>query len=186
MLFRSSLFGSLATVADFAALSRLSLLFGFLLELVVDWFTPRIARCQDPVQLRRLLVGVTLGAPLLAAGLLVAAWFARDLLVGLLGKGYAGLTDVFPLALVQVGIGFCASLLYRICAARAWLGKSWILMVSHITFQIAGSFIFDVSTVCGALQFQIVPLFAGTLIVGIMMIKGMANDGARLTPEGRA
>lgn len=179
-----SLFGTIGTVAEFAALGRLGMLFAFMFEIIADWFAPRIGRCQDPVRLRRMVIAVALGAPLAGAAMLVVVWAARHQLLWLLGDQYAGLAAVFPLALVQVGLGFWAGMLYRICAARAWLGRSWILMVSNLSVQAVGVLFFDLSTVRGVLQFQIAPLAASLLVIAAFLFVGLARDRKTLAFTG--
>ena len=171
-----SVLGNLTTVAEFAALGRLSLVLGFFFDVTIDWMAPRIGRCKDSQQLRRLVLGIAIGTPVAAVVLLSGAWLARGHLVSLLGREYAVLLNVFHLALICVGLSFYAGMLYRVCAARAWLGQSWILMTSNLITQVVSALVFPVGTVEGVLLFQIAPLCASNVVLSAMLVVGLARD----------
>jgi len=71
-------------------------------------------------------------------------------------------------------------MLYRVCSARAWLGQSWILVTSNLITQIVSAVVFPVGTIEGALLFQIAPLSTGIVVMGTMLVIGLARDRREL------
>jgi hypothetical protein len=165
--------GTVQHVAEFAALGRLAFLFSFFVDVLVEFFMPRIGRCQDPGRLGRLILVVLMGFyATVGTGLLTALVFKSEIL-WLLGSQYANLEQDIPLMLLLIGVSSVAGSLFSINSARAWMGHSWIFIISTVSAQALSIPLLDLSTIRGMLWFSIVPQIPFIVINLIFILRGL-------------
>lgn len=165
--------GSVQHVAEYAAMGRLGTIFSFFFEVMSQYFMPRVGRCQDPTRLGRLIVGILTGYYALIAVSLVLAYLLRGELVWLLGTQYANLETEIPWMLALIGVGSVSGSLFVINSSRAWLGHSWVFILSTVLSQAAFIPLLPLDTLRGMLQFAIVPHLPFIVINLLFLIKGL-------------
>ncbi|HEX3134771.1 MAG TPA: hypothetical protein VHX44_14475 [Planctomycetota bacterium] len=165
--------GSVQQVAELAALGRLSFLFTFCIEVMGDFFMPRIGRCQDPKRLGKLILLILAGFyTVLFTGLLVAFLFRSEVL-WLLGSQYRNLEPEIPLMLLVIGITGISGSLFLINSARAWMRQSWLFIIATTGTQAASIPFLDLGSIRGMLLFGLLPNIPFIIINAVFILRGM-------------
>lgn len=167
-----SLQGASAQVADVGALSRLGVLFSLATAPVVQVATPAFARCRDRDKLRRQLL-LTCGLfVLFSGGVLLLVTLLPGPLLWLLGPQYAHLAMELRLAaLVPAVTGLCG-ITWGLVMARGWIKSSALVVPAGIAAQVAGVFLFDLTTVSGVLLFNLFILLPLLLLACLVIWRG--------------
>lgn len=162
-------------VADVGALGRLGLFFALATAPVVQIAMPSFARCRERGQLLRQLglvcgcyLAVTLG------GLLLVAMLPGPVL-WILGPQYAHLGAELPLAVLVPAAGGLTGLAWGLVMARGWGQSSAWVLPAGLSGQIAGLFLFDLTTVSGVLAFNAFILLPVLLVSGVIIWRGVQN-----------
>lgn len=165
--------GSVQNVAEYAAMGRLGIIFSFFFDVMSQYFMPRVGRCQDPARLGRLIAGILSGYFTLVIVSLIAAYLLRGELVWLLGRQYANLEAEVPWMLALIGVGAVSGSLFVINSSRAWLGHSWVFILSTVLSQATVIPFLPLDTLRGMLQFAIVPHLPFIVINVLFLLKGL-------------
>lgn len=150
-----ALFATTETIADIGALGRLSVLFTLFQAFILNYSLPEMAKTQERAQLFRqtrkvLLMCVILIVPVLAWSVVHPAS-----LLFLLGDSYQTLSGNLFQFLLAMAIGQLATVVYQICAAKAWIHLNRYYVPLALPIQAALLVLLDLS------RLDQVILFAG-------------------------
>jgi hypothetical protein len=168
--------GTVQNVAEYAAIGRIGMIFSFLFEVMSHYFMPRVARCQDIHRLPRLIFSILISYWVLIAACLLIAYVWRGELVWLLGRQYANLESDIPLMLAYIGIAAISGSLFAVNSCRAWLGHSWVFIISTITSQVIAIPLLPLDTLAGMLLFGMVPHIPFILINALFLHHGLRRN----------
>ena len=170
-----SLHGSSTQVADVGALSRLGVLFSLATAPVVQVATPAFARCRERDKLRRQLLLTGGLFVLFSGGILLLVTLLPGPLLWLLGPQYAHLSMELRLAaLVPAVTGLCG-ITWGLVMARGWIKSSALVVPAGIAAQVAGVFLFDLTTVSGVLEFNLFVLLPILLLACLVIWRGFGK-----------
>jgi O-antigen/teichoic acid export membrane protein len=164
-----SIFGSVSSVADLGAVTRISILFSTVLATMQNVVVPRYARCQDPERLARLYVQICLGFSLLVLAPTVLVALAPKWVLWVLGPQYAHLSTELVLAVLGAAVGSISGLAWSLNTNRAWFPPSWIWIPVDLAAQLMLALAIGVST---ARQVLTVAILASLLHAAMNLIAG--------------
>jgi O-antigen/teichoic acid export membrane protein len=162
-----SFFGSTSTLASFGALGRISAITGVFTTMFATLIIPRFARLKsDPKSLvKNFITNQAFMAMLCAAFILFVYLFSTQILV-LLGKNYKGLES----ELLLLSISGCLSVISQstngLLASRGLIISPLLLISTTIIVQVAGLFIYPVTTIRGVIFYGI----STTLVLYLMRL----------------
>jgi hypothetical protein len=167
-----SIFGSAEKVAEVGALTRLSIIFLLLGNILGGLGAPTFARCQSLERLVRLFT-FTLFCYLLAATLLLVCSFAfpRQLL-WILGGKYASLTREVPLLVTSSVVGGLTDVIHTLTLSRGWIWHIWTIPFATLLVQIGCLQFMRLNSVAGVLVFSIFSLIPSLLGTSYMTTRG--------------
>ncbi|HEX3557491.1 MAG TPA: hypothetical protein VIA62_30045 [Thermoanaerobaculia bacterium] len=168
-------FGSTQNMAEVGALGRLGLVVGIFSSLTGVVFLPRLARIHDEqvYRTRYLQFGALLLA--VAAVLVLTTATVPGLLLGLLGRQYAGLRH--ELLLVVGGAGFTLLGGYAVAVnlARSWNRWEGLAVVALIAVQAVLVASLPLSTTSGVLTFNVLTAATGLLLQLVIALGGFTR-----------
>jgi hypothetical protein len=168
-----SILGTVQHIAEFAAMARIGLIFAFLFDVLSNFFMPRIARCQEPKRLKHLIVVILSGYYLVVLVSLGVAYLFGEQLVWLLGRQYLNVVPEIPLMLTLIGVQAISGSLFAINSSRAWMGHSWLFIISTISSQALVIPLLRLDTLHGMLLFAITPHLPFIVINAIFIVRGL-------------
>jgi O-antigen/teichoic acid export membrane protein len=170
-----SLFASSSQVADLGALSRLGILFTVAGAPLAQLVPPRVAKCQEPGQLRRMLSLVAGGYGLFVLAVLALIYFRSAWFLWLLGPAYAHLEHELMLVAVSMGLGGMNATMWSMNFARGWTRHAWLNIPVTLAMQIMGVLLFQIDTVAGVAQLGIAVVSGHLLHSGAIAITGLRS-----------
>jgi len=176
--------GATVVLAQVNAVSRYTLVFGFVSAIVVTVLGPALARSRLT---RRILFGrylslVGLTIAVLAVLLLAMEVFAPFLL-GLLGSKYSGLGFEYTILNIGGAVGAVAATCTGFNLARGWTSGSWLMFPATGVWLLLGLVTLDVTTSAGA-SFFIATSYLPTLATaGLQALLGFRNSKETYSPQ---
>ena len=169
-----SLLADTSTVADFGALSRLSLLFTAFFGPLTQWISPAFARSEA---IPRRLAFIALGTMGLALGLSLAvfalAWWFPGPLLAILGGQYANLESELLWVIAYMAFGTLSQTVWHLNVARGWVRTVvWNipLVIGLQTFLVL---LLEVNTIPGVALMGILVASAQTLHASAVVFAGV-------------
>ncbi len=154
LVWLAATFGEARNVAEVGALGRLGLVLSLVNGLSGTIFLPHLAHLTDEGLYRRrfLQFGALLGG--IAALLFVGTLLFPELLLGLLGSKYSGLTSELYLVVGTACLMLLESYLVMVCLARSWTRWQALGLVVQIAAQAAMVALLPLATTAGVLRFN--------------------------------
>jgi len=149
--------GSVTSVADLGALTRLTAIFSIGVSAVAQIIAPKFAKTHAPTAMQRLYVGtLVVVAVVVVIVLVVAAMFPAQLL-WILGPKYEHLQTPLFLAACLVMLQFAKSVTARMNQAKAWILRAakWNIPLTLGAIGL-GIWFFNTSTLIGVLAIMLV------------------------------
>jgi len=159
-----SLFGSVASVADLGAVTRVSILFSVVLVTMQNVIVPRYARCQEPRRLSKLYLQICGAFAVLVLLLAALVALMPEPVLWVLGPQYMHLSTELQLAVLGAAIASISALAWNLNTNKAWFPPSWIWIPVDLASQLGLALAIGVST---ARQVLTVAIFAS--LVQLMM-----------------
>jgi len=175
-LFLAAWFGQTTTIAEVGALSRLGVILGFFGAANGMIIAPFVARLSVQALFPRYML-IIMGASGIAIALCFAAWWVPDLFLKVLGPNYAGSHAALLFMVGSTAILYLNSVLWTMNAARKWI-YWWMPVISipgTIVFQVAGVWLFDVSTAVGVFQTMLLGSIYSLLTRIVVSVYGFAK-----------
>lgn len=162
-IFMISIFGSSNALAQIGALSRLVVVLSVFRAVFDILVVARFARISKGIVLSRFLqVQVLLFTVGLSVIGLVALFPHR--LLWILGESYSNLTNEVLLMVIGSVLALFSGSVYSLCTARAIIPRPRYLIPILITIQVIAALSLDLSSIHGALLFQIATFAAAYLL----------------------
>jgi O-antigen/teichoic acid export membrane protein len=150
-----SILGSTVSVAQIGALGRISMLFTLFTILFNTLIIPRFARLHDRGTMVRFFAFSQLTTYVILSGLVFLVWLFSHQILLLLGNDYLGLGRELTILIVANSINLISGLFFGIASSRGWIINPVLLIASNIVSVIAGAILFKVSTLIGAVWFNL-------------------------------
>lgn len=151
--------GTVATVADYGALTRLTALFGVGISAVAQVVAPKFSKCQVEAGMRRIYRGTMALVGMLGVCVVVAVLLFPSQLLWLLGPKYEHLQGSLLLAAFLTVLQVAKAVLMRLNQAKAWIV---ITSYANIPLTLAaiglGFLLFDTRTLNGVLGLMLLSL----------------------------
>lgn len=170
VVFVLSVLGSTLVVSQVAALSRFSMVFAVLNAVVLEMLSPRIALLATSRRSVAIAMARILTVYLLCSAAVVLCMIpASNLILGLLGPNYSGLSqELIVISIGSVGINLAIAW-GSLNHSRLWLAGSWSLFPLTVLWGIVGAISLDLGTSGGA------ALFTATQAVPLLMTEGIRS-----------
>jgi len=162
-----SLFGQLVDVASVAALGRIGLLFGLLLNVLAMLGAPAFSKAHNKAEGLRIFWGIVGTLTLFSLAIFVASLLIPGLMLEILGKNYTSLTVELQITVITTGLSSLAGGIWALLSARGLVGLGWIYIVVTLVVQIAYASVGDLHTVRGVLWFGMATAAAHLLNMAI-------------------
>lgn len=177
-----TLFGTTTSVADVAALGRLSALLSVFGAVFHSVLAPRFARCQDAKRLPRMYLGLASLVGLTLLPVVFLAMLFPHVLLWVLGDAYAGMEQECFLIILSGCLAQFGGAVLWLNFSRAWVrvyGYANVIVI--LAAQVASIVAFDVGTVQGVIYLSIVsaiapiPIYAADAWLGMRASKGLVH-----------
>jgi O-antigen/teichoic acid export membrane protein len=163
-----SLFGKLADIASVAALGRIGLIFGVLLNVIAMLGAPAFSKAADKAAGLRIFWAVVGSVMLFSAAFYGMALLVPGVMLEILGSKYASLKVELQITIISTGLGSVAGTVWTLLSSRGLVGLAWLYILVTITMQVAYPLLGgDLHTVRGVLWFGVVTSGASLLNVGV-------------------
>lgn len=151
-----SIFGSTDSIAKIGALGRISMLLTIFTVLFGTLITPRFARlAEDKAVLLKRFVTIQVGMVILCTAICTLIYFVPQPALWLLGDKFQGLEMELTLSILASCLALMSGLFFSLSSSRGWPTHPVVLIVGNIIFVVTGALLFDVSSLRGALWFNI-------------------------------
>lgn len=171
-------FGTISSVADLGALTRLGLITAIPMAMIQSILIPRIA--NQPSQERALAVWVS--ALFLSitgcSGFVLAAYLLKDYVYLILGRSYTGVSEFIPIFSVYLSLTVIITTFGSILKSRGWLKHSWMRPIATISAQAMAIPFLDLSTIPGVIYLSCcggIGFFSFELILLLRGIRGVGS-----------
>ncbi|MCX2481163.1 polysaccharide biosynthesis protein [Pedobacter sp. MC2016-15] len=151
-----SIFGSTDSIAKIGALGRISMLLTIFTVLFGTLITPRFARlAEDKAVLLKRFVTIQVGMVILCTAICTLIYFVPQPALWLLGDKFKGLEMELTLSILASCLALMSGLFFGLSSSRGWPTHPVVLIVGNVVFVVTGALLFDVSSLMGALWFNI-------------------------------
>jgi O-antigen/teichoic acid export membrane protein len=151
-----SIFGSADSIAQIGALGRISMLLTIFTVLFGTLITPRFARlAEDRSVLLSRFITIQLGMAVLCTLICTVIYFFPQPALWILGQKFQGLEMELTLSIIASCLGLMSGLFFSLSSSRGWPTHPAVLIIGNILFVVTGALLFKVSTLRGALYFNI-------------------------------
>ena len=157
-LFIISIFGNIDSVADVAALGRLSQIFIFLTTFNGVIITPYIARIDNKSLFIKRYLQIVSGAIIISFCMIGLSYLFPEALLFIIGKKYYNLRHEMQLTIIATCLGYVGSVLWTIHSAARWV-FSWasaLFITFTLASQVLSIVIFDLSATSGVIKMNLV------------------------------
>ncbi len=151
-----SFFGSADSIAKVGALGRLSMLLSIFSVLFGTLITPRFARLPDEKSLLlSKFVTIQVVMFLVCTGVCSIVYFFPHPALWILGKNFQGLEVELSMSILASCLTLMSGIFFSLSSSRGWPTHPAVLIIGNVMFVVAGALLFNVSTLRGALWFNI-------------------------------
>ena len=151
-----SFFGSTDAIAKIGALGRFSMLLTVFTVLFSTLITPRFARLPDhkPFLLKKFVM-IQVGLAGLCTMICALVYLLPQPALWLLGSKFQGLEVELSISIVASCLSLMSGVFFGLSSSRGWPTHPAILIPGNIICVITGALLFNVSTLQGALWFNV-------------------------------
>lgn len=176
-IFLISFFGKTNNIAEVAALGKLSQMFIFLGSINNMIVSPLIARATKENFLKKYIL-VLIGSFGIACLIYFVSLLIPNVLLFLLGPKYSNLKEALGFIVLTACVSYFAGTIWTMSSARKWL--FWWGTLGYIgvmiVFQVAGIFLFDLSSTIGITKLSLLTA-CGVLSIHICIaVVGLVKD----------
>lgn len=151
-----SFFGSTEAIAKLGALGRFAMLLTVFTVLFSTLITPRFARLKDDKSfLLKKFISIQIGLFTLCTLICAAVYLFPQPALWLLGSKFQGLELELSISIIASCLSLMSGIFFGLLSSRGWPTHPAILIPGNIIFVIAGALLFNVSTLQGALWFNV-------------------------------
>lgn len=151
-----SFFGSTEAIAKLGALGRFSMLLTVFTVLFSTLITPRFARLPDNKSfLLKKFIIIQVGMVLLCTVICAVVYLFPQPALWLLGNKFQGLEVELSISIIASCLSLMSGIFFGLLSSRGWPTHPAVLIPGNIIFVIAGALLFNVSTLQGALWFNV-------------------------------
>lgn len=177
-----TIFAGVSQIADLGALSRVAVIFSFLLVPLQQIFLPAIARQQEPRALKKIALYIFTGFLGIAFIAVTATHLFKDQILILLGDQYVGLGKELLYFLTSSLIGFASNVAWGIALSRSWVRHGWIGIPISIALQMMGLPFLDLSKVTDVILLTTLSQIGSLLVAAIIIARGYQTEFSKPTP----
>ncbi len=168
-----TVFGTVATVADVGALTRLTIAFGLVSAGFSGLALPRFARYHDPFVVRRRYVSLTLAMAAIGGAATGVAWLMPRQILWVVGPSYLHLSSELLWITVASAVSLVSAAVHQLNTARGWVRGIWLGVPATLLMQVLLAWFVDLGTVRGAILIQASAFAAPLLINARIGLRGM-------------
>jgi O-antigen/teichoic acid export membrane protein len=175
-----SIFGSKERIAEVGALSRLGVIFAIMGSVLNGIAMPAFARAKTMSHLKRQIFTTLLLYVAFAALLILVSWRLPREVLWILGGKYGHLRGEVLLMVVSSVVFGLVTIVWSLNTARGWVSYTWIIVPATLAVQFGLVFLLNLSTVSGAILFQLYSVLPNLIVMSAMTIYGFRNHPAGL------
>jgi O-antigen/teichoic acid export membrane protein len=151
-----SFFGSTEAIAKLGALGRFAMLLTVFTVLFSTLITPRFARLKDDKRfLLKKFMMIQIGLVSLCTLICLTVYFFPQPALWLLGTKFQGLERELSISIIASCLSLMSGIFFGLLSSRGWPTHPAVLIPGNIIFVVAGALLFNVSTLQGALWFNV-------------------------------
>jgi len=151
-----SFFGTTESIAKIGALGRLSMVLSIFTVLFGTLITPRFARLPDNrTSLLSKFVTIQVVMVILCTAICGIVYLFPQPALWILGQKFQGLEVELTLSILASCLALMSGVFFSLSSSRGWPTHPAVLIIGNIIFVVTGAFLFNVSTLKGALWFNI-------------------------------
>jgi O-antigen/teichoic acid export membrane protein len=151
-----SFFGSTEAIAKLGALGRFAMLLTVFTVLFSTLITPRFARLKDDKRyLLKKFMMIQIGLVSLCTLICLTVYLFPQPALWLLGSKFQGLETELSISIIASCLSLMSGTFFGLLSSRGWPTHPAVLIPGNIIFVIAGALLFNVSTLQGALWFNV-------------------------------
>ncbi len=148
--------GSVSSIAQVGAVSRLAVIINFCTILFSSFVIPRFARLSaNPSVLLKRFLQIFLGLILFSITVTFLVWLFSPALLYVLGKKYEGANHILLLYFMGSSLGFISGMTFGVYASRGWILNPLVSIPYNLLVLVIGLLLFKVSTINGVLLYNI-------------------------------
>ena len=172
--------GTVESVADLGALTRLTAIFGIGINAVAQIVAPKFSKTHGVAAMRRIYSGTIAVVVVIAVGVLVVTWFVPAQLLWVLGPKYEHLQAPLFLAVVLTMLQVIKAVAMRLNQAKAWINRTaaWNIPLTLVAILI-GFMVFDVGTLKGVLSLMLFSSLPMLILYFLDAFSGLRVAAAR-------
>jgi O-antigen/teichoic acid export membrane protein len=159
-----TIFGSASKVADLGAVSRVSLIFAIIPQVLNVILTPRVSRCDDARKLRAIYWQVFLGFVLFTIACMAPVFAKPDLVIRMLGSQYSDIRPDLFLCVFLYAIWSLQGAALGLNMSRGWVVPAYFGITATIITQVFTFTMLNLSTLHGVLLSGVYVAFISFLI----------------------
>ncbi|GAB2698815.1 O-antigen/teichoic acid export membrane protein [Microbacterium marinum] len=178
--------GATVVLAQVTAVSRYTLVFGFVSTILVSALAPGFARYRRSASRTLALYGALVGcATAVLAAALAVMQIAAPFLLGLLGDSYQGLQAEYAILNLGGAVGAVGAAATGFNLARGWIRGAWLMIPATIVWAVLAFTLADVTTAIGAsilIATSYLPTLATATLQATLGLRrmGPGNDAAQM------
>lgn len=173
-----SLAGSVSSVAELGALSRIGLVMALPEVFINKILTPRLASESDLGRLKRMFLGGVLLGVIGGGGLALLVYLFRTQILRLLGSNYTGMEEELTAYSALLGFSFFVTASSAIVQARGWIRYNWARPVIMLACQLAAVPFCKVDQVTGIVVLTGAGAVGQLILSGILIVKGFQGKAS--------
>ena len=173
-----SLAGTVSSVAEFGALSRIGLIMALPEVFINKILTPRLASEPNLGRLKRMFLGGALFGVVGGGGLALLVYLFRTQVLRVLGPNYVGMEDELTAYAALLGFSFFVNASCAIVQARGWIRYNWARPVIMLGCQLAAVPFCRVDQVSGIVGLTAAGAVGQLILSGILIVKGFQGKAS--------